>query len=87
MLRVCMNLRRSLELLCRGREREVQPPVVLGPAPAGILKVNHRYRYQLTLNDRNTKALRLALAQLLRAAQQDPATRGISVTGDLNPMD
>ena len=86
-LRVCMNLRRSLELLCRGREREARPPVVLGPAPAGIVKINHRYRYQLTLNDRNTKELRQALAQLLRAAQQDPATRGITVTGDLNPMD
>jgi len=86
-LRVCMNLRRSLELLCRGRETENQPPMVLGPAPAGVLKVNHRYRYQLTLNNQNSKELRLGLAQLLRLSQQDPATKGISITGDLNPMD
>ena len=86
-LRVCMNLRRSLELLCQGREGEVQPPQVLGPAPAGIVKVNNRYRYQIILNDKNTRELRLALAQLLRMAQQDPATRGITMTGEFNPMD
>jgi primosomal protein N' (replication factor Y) len=86
-LRVCMNLRRSLELLLLGRERGAQPHEVLGPAPAGIVKVNNRYRYQLTLNGQNTKELRLALAHLLRMAQQDPATRGITMTGEFNPMD
>lgn len=86
-LRVCMNLRTGIERWCAERRQEELPPKVFGPAPASILKINNRYRYQLTLSDRNTKEARSFLAALLRAAQADPATRGISITADVNLME
>lgn len=86
-LRVCMNLRTSLQRHCQLHQRDANPPAVLGPAPAGILKVNNRYRYHLTLSGHNTKETRSMLAQLLRAAQADPATRGMSIAVDSNRMD
>jgi len=86
-LRVCMNLRAGMDRWCAQRSKEDKPPLFFGPAPAGILKINNRYRYQLTLSDWNTKETRTWLSGLLRAAQGDPATRGISITADLNLMD
>jgi len=86
-LRVCMNLRAGIDRWCTQRRQENPPPLVFGPAPATILKVNHRYRYQLTIRDRNTKESRAWLAALLRTAQADPATRGISIMADINLME
>lgn len=81
-LRVCMNLRTSLE--------HWPTPVageILGPAPAGIVKVNNRYRYHILLHTLASKEVRACLAQLLRLAQGDPANRGIAITADHNPLD
>lgn len=86
-LRVCMNLRSSLEQWRDRQTGKSEPPEIFGPAPAGVLKVNHRYRYQLTVNDRNTKETRAYVARLLKLAQGDPATRGIAITADVNLMD
>lgn len=86
-LRVCMNLRSSLERWREQRKDSHEPSEIFGPAPAGVLKVNNRYRYQITLNDWNTKETRAFLSRLLRAAQGDPATRGISIIADLNIME
>lgn len=86
-LRVCMHLRSSMERFCVKRKDLDVPPEIFGPAPAGVLKVNNRYRYQLTLNNWNTKETRTWLAQLLRMAQGDPATRGISIIADINLTD
>lgn len=86
-LRVCMNLRSSIDRWCEQRKDSNDPPEIFGPAPAGVLKVNNRYRYQLTLNAWNTKETRGWLAQLLRVAQKDPANREMSIIADLNIMD
>lgn len=87
-LRVCMNLRSTIE--CWKEEQKqsnYRPLEVYGPAPAGVLKINNRYRYQLTLNACSTKETRAWMSQLLRLAQGDPATRGISIVADFNIMD
>jgi primosomal protein N' (replication factor Y) len=86
-LRVCMNLRSGMERWREQRKDFAEPPFIFGPAPANVLKVNNRYRYHLTLNDWNKKETRAWIAQLLRLAQSDPATRGLSITADLNLMD
>lgn len=86
-LRVCMNLRAGIDRYCQAQQDAAVPPQIFGPAPAGILKINNRYRYQLTLCGHNTKQMRTWLGQLLRTAQGDPATRGISIVADLNSMD
>ena len=60
---------------------------MLGPAPAPILKINNRYRYRVLVKCRNDKEIRAILAQILRAAQQDRANKGLSILIDVDPMD
>ena len=55
---------------------------VIGPAPAGVLKVSNRYRYRLILRCRNTKQVRAQIADILRRAMQAKAYRGVTVYGD-----
>ena len=80
-LRCCVRLRQGLEAYPAGE----QAWQILGPAPAAVAKVNNRYRYRLTLVGRQDKAARQRIAALLRAAQQDKESRGISVYADLDP--
>ena len=85
-LSACMRLRHSLERwLCQPVFQKVGAQL-LGPAPAGVAKVNDRYRYRLTLACRNTRPVREMVSYLLRCAQKDKANRGISVTADVNPV-
>ena len=86
-LRLCAVLRRSLEPWVKAKQDQGQTVQVLGPAPAGVLKVNNRYRYCILLKGRNDKDTRAILAQLVRTAQQDKVNRGLSVLIDINPTD
>ena len=86
-LRACAVVRRSLEPWIKPRQHGPEGPEVLGPAPAPVLKVNNRYRYRVLVKCRNGKEIRALLAQVLRAAQQDKANRGLSILMDVNPMD
>lgn len=86
-LRLCAVLRRSLEPWMWERRAGGQETEVLGPAPAGVLKVNNRYRYCIVVKSRNDKDTRAILAQVIRMAQQDKVNRGLSVLMDVNPMD
>lgn len=85
-LRVCMSLRASLETWKRDTP-SLADGEILGPAPAGVVKINNRYRYHVILHTTAPRLVRPVLAQLLRLAQADPANRGISITADHNPMD
>ena len=86
-LRACALLRRSLEPWAEDRRRRGMDCDLLGPAPAGVLKVNDRYRYRLLLKGKNDRETRGVLAQLIRTAQQDKVNRGLSLLIDVNPMD
>lgn len=86
-LQICMNLRIGLERFAEEQTIGERAFDVLGPAPAGILKINNRYRYQMILKAMNSKEIRAGIAQLLRAAQSDPMTRGVSITADVNLLD
>ena len=86
-LRLCAVLRRSLEPWVKAKQEQGITTQVLGPAPAGVLKVNNRYRYCIILKGRNDKDTRAILAQLIRTAQQDKVNRGLSVLIDVNPTD
>lgn len=80
-LRCCVRLRQALEQqLVR-----IAPWQILGPAPAAVVKVNHRYRYRLTLMGATNKRVRQLIACLLQAAQQDKENRGVSVYADVDP--
>ncbi len=86
-LRACAMLRRSLEPWADQRRKRGEATEVLGPAPAGVVKVNDRYRYRLLLKGKNDRETRSVLAQLIRTAQQDKVNRGLSLLMDVNPMD
>lgn len=86
-LRACALVRRSLEPWVKPRQQGPEGPELLGPAPAPILKVNNRYRYRVLLKCRGGREIRAVLAQILRAAQEDRANRGLSILVDVNPMD
>ena len=87
MLRACAVVRRSLDSWIKPRQHGPEGPEVLGPAPAPILKINNRYRYRVLVKCRNDKEIRAILAQILRAAQQDRANKGLSILIDVDPMD
>lgn len=88
-LRACQRLRRGLDKVLKEARYSVCEPVLLGPAPAPIYKLNERYRYQLTLSCREGAAgpIRTLIAHFLRQGLQDKENRGISLFGDSNPMD
>ena len=86
-LRACAVLRRSLEPWAARRRAEGRETELMGPAPAGILKINNRYRYCLTLKGSNDRETRSTLAQLIRSAQKDPVNRGLTILADVDPMD
>jgi len=52
-------------------------PRILGPAPAPILKVNNRYRYQITLIGNVNTENRSYLASLLVAFEKNRENRGV----------
>jgi len=86
-LQVCTKLRQSLEAGLLQAPYNEHEYTLLGPAPAVIARVNNRYRYRLTLNTKNTRAVRQLVAHLVRMAQADKHHRGVSVFVDVNPLD
>ena len=60
--------------------------VVLGPSPAGIAKVNNRYRYKLTIACRNTRQLRDTLFHVLKEFSNDKTFRGLVAFADSDPL-
>ena len=60
---------------------------VLGPSPAGIAKVNNRYRYRLVLTCENTRTVRDTVAHVIRQFAQDKKYRGLAAFADSDPME
>ncbi len=60
---------------------------VMGPAPARILRVMNRYRYQITLLARNSKSLRQRLSGLIIWFKKEQGNKHITVSVDVNPLD
>ena len=60
---------------------------VLGPAPAGILRVNNRYRYRVTLNTPPGGEVRALMAAALRQYGANKQNRGLTLYGDVDAAD
>ncbi|MCD8376537.1 MAG: primosomal protein N' [Oscillospiraceae bacterium] len=86
-VQACLRLRQALDGAIREAPYREMGLEVLGPAPATVAKVNNRYRYHISVMGKNQHRLRLLLAHLLRSAQQDKKNAGVTVYGDLNPLD
>ena len=86
-LGVCLRLRKVLEQIL---SQPMSPPIpcrLLGPAPAGVVKVNNRYRYQITLQTQNSRQIRTLVAHVVRQAQTDKANRRVCIYADQNTQD
>ena len=59
---------------------------VLGPAGAGVVKVNNRYRYRVFLVGEGCAALRRLVAEFLFAFYQHRENRGLDIFADCNAI-
>lgn len=60
---------------------------ILGPAPAGITKVNNRFRYKLTLTLQNERRARDVIRQAIRDFSAQRESRNLTVFADPDPLD
>lgn len=60
--------------------------VVMGPAPAAVVRVMNRYHYQLTILAKNTKEIRALLSAVLKWFAGDRANGHITACVDVNPL-
>ena len=58
---------------------------ILGPAPAGVAKVNNRYRYRLTLAGANSRRVRDRVSYVITEFSKDKKYRGLAVFADSEP--
>ncbi len=63
------------------------PVRVMGPSPAGVLRVAGRYRYRILVKCRADKRFRALLSTLLAQSGEQPLYRKVSLFADMNPLD
>ncbi len=61
------------------------PLKVLGPSPAGIVKIGNKYHYRLMLKCKNNSKLRMFIREALTEFTLDKENRAITVNIDINP--
>ena len=67
--------------------RDWQDVRVLGPAPAGILRVNERFRYRIMLSCAPCKEARMLISAALRQYSSDKRYRNLVLYGDVDPLE
>lgn len=60
---------------------------VLGPAPAGVLRVNERFRYRVILTSPPSGEVRALTAGALRSFSSDSRYRDLAFYGTVDPLD
>ena len=87
-------VRRAIQEVCDSLTAAIrQPPydalglMLLGPAPAPVVRVNDRYRYRLTVIGRNDKLLRSLLSAFMKAFTKRGENRNMQIYTDCNLMD
>lgn len=60
---------------------------VLGPAPAGVLRINDRFRYRVMLNCPPSGEARTLIAAALRQYSSDKRFRDLVLYGDVDPLE
>ncbi|MCL2588719.1 MAG: primosomal protein N', partial [Oscillospiraceae bacterium] len=77
MTAICRAVQKRLAELGEGAE-------MIGPAPAGVVKVNNRYRYHVTIRCKQNKLVRGYIAHILKRVPTLKEYRGVSVHGDVD---
>ena len=60
---------------------------ILGPSPAGVLRVNDRFRYRVLLNGVPSKELRALTANAIRQFSTDRRYAALTVFGSVDPQE
>ena len=81
-LRCCSEMKEAL-----AKSVTMEGAQILGPASAHILKVNNRYRYRVYLRCPPGKEARALIAAAIKRYSSDKRFKGVSVFGDIDPMD
>ncbi len=89
------GLEESVVLQCCTRVRDLLQAAtaqrtearVLGPAPLFVARVNRRHRYRVLLCAPEDKYYRGLLSSVILRCSQDKAFRGVSLFGDLDPVE
>ena len=84
------NVIRASTKVCNSLERylnDIEDIKVLGPAPASVMKVNNRYRYQISVSAQNSKRIRDTISHVIREFSKDKTNRGLTIFADVNPID
>jgi len=81
-LRCCSELKEAL-----AKSISIEGAQILGPASAHILKVNNRYRYRVYLRCPPGREARALIAAAIKRYSSDKRFKGVSVFGDIDPMD
>lgn len=76
------------EITATLREQYPDMPMrILGPSPAGVFKVNNKYRFKLVLKCRNDSRFRTMLMTLLESFGSVKEYRDVTVYADMHPLD
>jgi primosomal protein N' (replication factor Y) len=78
----CVRIKSSLQ----GYLGDTEGFSILGPAPAGIAKVNNKFRYRVVIRCGNTREVRETIAHVVREFSKDRANKGLSVFADHDPL-
>ncbi len=63
------------------------PVRIMGPSPAGVVKIANRYRYRIIIKCRNNRKFRAIISELLCGCGKNKLYRKIAVFADMNPLD
>lgn len=85
-LAAMVHIKQRIEGLMAGQFADFKYNV-LGPAPAGIVRVNRRYRYHLTFRCPDTKRRRELIGGILKEFYRDKLSRSVTLFADINPQD
>ena len=86
-VQAAMRFRNRLRAQLQSQAFAGCPATLLGPAPCAVAKINYTYRYRLTLAAKNSKPLRLLLAQELCIFAKEKQNRGVNAYADVNSYD
>lgn len=64
-----------------------QKLIVLGPAPAKVVKANNKYRYRLIIKCKNSHRFREMIREILCKISSDKEMKNTTVFADINPVD
>ena len=84
--RACMQVRDGLAAAAGSPGYAALELEVLGPAPAGIVKVNDRFRYRITVIGRCDRRLRGLTAAFMKEFSRRSENRGMQIFADCNLM-